>query len=176
MTTNPKLPNDVLLRPLTVDDADELAPLNDAATPAVPVTAAAELARLISIATLPLGLERNGRLVGFVLALGPGADYNSENYRFFEERGVPSMYVDRIVIAESVRGSGLGQVLYAAVFDAARAHGFDDVTCEVNLDPPNPGSLAFHTRLGFRAVGEQETKGGAVTVTLLAAPASEPRP
>jgi predicted GNAT superfamily acetyltransferase len=43
------------------------------------------------------------------------------------------------------------------------------VTCEVNLDPPNPESLAFHARLGFARVGEQETKGGSVTVALLAA-------
>jgi predicted GNAT superfamily acetyltransferase len=43
------------------------------------------------------------------------------------------------------------------------------VTCEVNLDPPNPRSLAFHERLGFREVGRQATKGGAFTVVLLAA-------
>jgi uncharacterized protein len=161
------------LRPLSSADADELAPLNDAAAPAVPITSPADLARLITLSALPLGVERDGRLVGFVLALAPGADYDSENYRFFENRGVASMYVDRIVIGESERGSGLGQALYAEVFDAARRRGFPEVTCEVNLDPPNPGSLAFHGRLGFRQVGEQATKGGAVTVALLAAPVTE---
>ena len=161
------------LRRLTAADADELTPLNDAASPAVPITAAAELARLITLAALPLGLERDGRLAGFVLALAPGAAYDSENYRFFEGRGVASLYVDRIVIAESERGAGIGQVLYAAVFDEARTRGFSEVTCEVNLDPPNPGSLAFHARLGFRQVGEQATKGGSVTVALLAAPVAQ---
>lgn len=172
MTSAPALPAGVRLRPLTPADAHALAPLNDAATPAVPITAPDDLARLIALSALPLGLDRAGRLVGFVLALEPGADYDSENYRFFEERGVPSMYVDRIVVSESERGSGLGQALYAAVFEAARERGFAEVTCEVNLDPPNPGSLAFHGRLGFQQVGEQATKGGTVTVALLAAPVS----
>ena len=41
------------------------------------------------------------------------------------------------------------------------------MTCEVNLEPPNPESLAFHDRLGFGRVGEQATKGGSVVVALL---------
>jgi hypothetical protein len=41
------------------------------------------------------------------------------------------------------------------------------LTCEVNLRPPNEGSLRFHRRLGFREVGRQETPYGAL-VTLLA--------
>lgn len=154
---------------LTEADATALAPLNDEASPAVPITAPADLARLVTIAELAIGLERNGHLVGFVIAIAPGADYDSENYRFFESRGIDHLYVDRIVIAESERGAGLGHALYDVVFDSARAAGRAEVTCEVNLDPPNPGSEAFHARLGFEQVGVQSTKGGAVTVSLLAA-------
>jgi len=160
----------MVVRPLTVGDAAALSVLNDAAAPAVPLTECAALARLIDVAQLALGLERDGLLVGFVLAMTPGAAYDSENYAYFESRGVDHLYVDRIVIAESERGTGLGGVLYEAVFAAARQQGRREVTCEVNLDPPNPGSLAFHERLGFRPVGTQATKGGAVTVSLLAAP------
>jgi predicted GNAT superfamily acetyltransferase/SAM-dependent methyltransferase len=165
----PALPDGVTLRPLVPADADQLAVLNDAAAPAVPVTPPADLAELVGIAGLALGLERAGRLVGFVIAMRPGADYASENYAFFEARGVDHLYVDRIVIAASERGASLGAVLYDAVFAAAGAEGRREVTCEVNLDPPNPGSLAFHERLGFRSVGTQATKGGTVTVSLLAA-------
>ncbi len=158
------------IRPLTTDDAVELAVLNDAATPAVPITEPAGLARLVELAELALGLERDGQLVGFVIAIGPGSPYESENYAYFESRGVDHLYVDRIVIAESERGNGLGPMLYEQVFAAARAAGRREVTCEVNLDPPNPGSQAFHARLGFEQVGVQATKGGSVTVSLLAAP------
>jgi predicted GNAT superfamily acetyltransferase len=164
------LPEGVTLRPLVAADADALARLNDAAAPAVPITAPADLVRLLELAGLARGLERDGRLVGFVIAMQPAAAYDSENYRYFESRGVDHLSVDRIVIAADERGTGLGAVLYAAVFAAARAQGRREVTCEVNLDPPNPGSLAFHERLGFRSVGTQATKGGAVTVSLLAAP------
>lgn len=166
----PILPDGVSLRPLTVTDADALVAVNDAAAPAVPLTPAADMARLVGLSNIALGLERRGKLVGFVIAVSPDADYDSENYRYFESRGVDHLYVDRIVIAESERGAGLGPVLYEAVFAAARHAGRTEVTCEVNLDPPNPGSLAFHERLGFRSVGTQANKGGSVTVALLAAP------
>ena len=166
---HPDLPEGVHLRHLTIADAQELQPLNDAAAPAVPVTAAADLARLVGLTALALGVERDGHLVGFVLAVPPGAAYDSENYRYFESRDVDHLYVDRIVIAEAERGRGLGAVLYDVVVEAAREQGRTEVTCEVNLDPPNPGSMAFHRRLGFRELGSQPTKGGSVTVALLSA-------
>lgn len=158
------------LRPLTSEDAPALVALNDAAHPAVPITTADEMRALLELAGLALGLERDGSLVGFVIAMHPGAAYASENYRWFEERGTGHVYVDRIVVAESERGRGLGPVLYDAVFAEAHRLGHPEVTCEVNLDPPNPGSLAFHARLGFAQVGTQATKGGSVVVALLAAP------
>jgi predicted GNAT superfamily acetyltransferase len=34
------------------------------------------------------------------------------------------------------------------------------ICCEVNLRPHNPGSFAFHQRLGFAVVGEQDTEAG----------------
>lgn len=108
--------------------------------------------------------------IAFLIGMFPGASYESENYRYFEAGGSDSLYVDRIVVAESVRGSGIGRLLYEAVFMLAREQSRSEITCEVNLDPPNPESLAFHARFGFTRVGEQSTKGGAVTVALLAAP------
>jgi predicted GNAT superfamily acetyltransferase len=158
------------VRRLAVADAARLVPLNDSAYPAVPITSVEAMASLLAVADLAVAIEREGSIVGFVVTLGDGADYDSENYQFFSARGVDSRYIDRIVIADSERGTGLGAALYRLVFAVARAEGRAEVTCEVNLDPPNPGSLAFHERLGFASVGTQATKGGAVTVTLLAAP------
>ncbi|MET1044563.1 MAG: GNAT family N-acetyltransferase [Microbacteriaceae bacterium] len=158
------------LRPLTVEDLPDVVALNNHAYPAVPVTPLAEFAELAALSDVALVVEDDdGSLLGFLIALHPGSPYESENYRFFEERGTDSLYVDRIVVAESARSQGLGAVLYDAVFDAARTEGRVEVTCEVNVDPPNPRSMAFHQRLGFREVGRQPTKGGAVTVALLAA-------
>jgi len=162
-----------LLRDYDERDLDRLVAVNDAAYPAVPLTPAAELAELIAMSSVVVVVD-DGSAAGFVLGMPPGLSYQSENYLFFSsrarERGTSFVYVDRIVLAAHLRGRGLGPQLYAAVFAEARRVGADEVLCEVNIEPPNPGSLAFHTRLGFVEVGRQSTKGGANLVSLLAAP------
>jgi predicted GNAT superfamily acetyltransferase len=155
-------------------DIPRLVELNDAAYPAVPATPAAEMAALLDVAGFSLAVREGDTLVGFVIGMRPGSGYASENYRFFDARSTDFLYVDRIVVDAERRGAGLGRVLYTAVFELGRSEGLREVTCEVNLDPPNPESLAFHARMGFTRVGEQETKNGSVTVALLAAPL-EPR-
>ena len=161
------------LRPYRDRDLDALVAVNDAAYPAVPITPAEELAELIGMSSVAVVVD-DGAAAGFVLGMPPGLPYQSENYLFFSararEHGTTFVYVDRIVLAAHLRGRALGPQLYDAVFDEARRVGADEVLCEVNLEPPNPGSLAFHTRLGFVEVGRQSTKGGANLVALLAAP------
>jgi predicted GNAT superfamily acetyltransferase len=78
------------------------------------------------------------------------------------------LYVDRIAVDPVARKLGIGRALYKAVFDQAISDGQTGVTCEVNLKPPNPESMAFHSKLGFRPVGEQDTDNGAKRVCLLA--------
>jgi predicted GNAT superfamily acetyltransferase len=171
----PNTPSPLAVRPLA-DTSDELArllDLNRAAVPAVNDIDAAEMSALIRQSQLAVGVvdpAHPDALLGFVLALPPGADYASENYRWFSGRGSNFLYVDRIVVEEGHRSGGLGAMLYDAVFASALATGATEVDCEVNVEPPNPRSLAFHGRLGFREVGRQSTKGGAVVVALLARP------
>jgi len=157
----------VELRPYDPADLPALVAINDAAYPAVPITPVDEFAALVALSRLTLVAD-DGAPAGFVIALAPGADYASENYRWFSARSSDFLYVDRIVLAERLRGQGVGPRLYAAVEETARADGLREVTCEVNVRPANPGSLAFHAREGFAEVGRQETKGGAVEVALLA--------
>lgn len=154
---------------LTPTDIPRLVEMNDAASPAVPITSETEMAALLDTAGFTLAAREGETLIGFVIGMRAGAQYASENYRFFDARSSDFLYVDRIVIDGSRRGAGMGRALYEAVFGLARGEGLREVTCEVNLDPPNPGSLAFHACLGFERVGEQETKNGSVTVALLAA-------
>lgn len=161
---------DFRIRPLEHSDIPSLVTINDAAYPAVPITSEPEFTELVGHTELGLVAERDGEPVGFLLALEPGRDYPSENYRFFSARSSDFLYIDRIVLAPAARGAGLGRQLYGRVFDAARERGASEVTCEVNVEPPNPESLAFHAALGFTEVAQQATKGGAVVVALLAAP------
>lgn len=158
------------IRPLADADIPALVLINDAAYPAVPITPESEFAELAAMSSLALVAERDGVPQGFVLAMDPGLEYSSENYRWFSERSGSFLYVDRIVLGAQARGSGLGRALYGRVFSAARERGAAEVTCEVNIEPVNPISLAFHAALGFVEVGRQATKGGAVVVAMHAAP------
>jgi uncharacterized protein len=159
----------VELRPYVPADLPALVAINDAAHPAVPITPAEELAELVAMSRLALVAD-DGEPAGFVIALAPGLPYASENYTWFSARSPDFLYVDRIVLHPRLQGQGVGPRLYGAVEDAARADGATEITCEVNVRPPNPGSLAFHTRLGFTEVGRQVTKGGSTEVALLAMP------
>jgi predicted GNAT superfamily acetyltransferase len=164
----------VVLRPYEASDLPALVAINDAAYPAVPITPAAELRELIEFNALTLVVD-DGEPAGFVVALAPGLAYASENYTWFSARSQDFLYVDRIVLAPRLQGQGIGPLLYGAVGDAARAAGASRIYCEVNVRPANPGSLAFHARLGFAEVGRQVTKGGANEVALLELPV-EPGP
>ena len=145
--------------------------MNNAAVPAVPPATRESIGELVTTASLAVVAEAEpGHPIGFLLAMDPGVDYDSENYRYFAARSDSFVYVDRIVVAASARGGGIGHALYGAVFERAAEFGRAEVTCEVNVRPANPSSLAFHTRLGFEQLEEQETKGGAYRVALLAAP------
>jgi predicted GNAT superfamily acetyltransferase len=166
-------PADPVLRPLVTDDLPQLVELNTAAVPAVNDIDETEMRDLLEQSVLAVAAVDPAHpeaVLGFVLALPPGLAYASENYRWFSGRGSDFVYVDRIVVGEGRRSRGIGALLYSAVFDAARERGANEVDCEVNVEPPNPGSLIFHSRLGFREVGRQATKGDTVVVALLARP------
>lgn len=159
------------LRELTDDDVLAVAALNDAEVPRVSPLGEVGLRTIVPACDLALVAEdRAGRLAGFVLAIAPAAAYDSVNYGWFEARGTDHLYVDRVVVAPTHRRLGVAGRLYAAVEDRARTSGRAEVTCEVNVRPPNPASAAFHTRRGFVEVGRQDTTGGALTVALLALP------
>lgn len=89
----------------------------------------------------------------FIIAFDQTADYDSENFLWFRARFPRFVYIDRVVTAVAARGQGHAATLYNALFEAARAAGHERVTCEVNADPPNPASDAFHAKFGFLPVG-----------------------
>lgn len=117
----------------------------------------AEFSHLLSQAFFA---RRLGEVEAFMIGFDQGADYHSPNYIWFRERYPRFAYVDRIAVAGHARGRGHARRLYEAFFDHARDAGHEIVACEVNLDPPNPGSLAFHAALGFEEVGTASIYGG----------------
>ncbi len=107
---------------------------------------------------------RAGKADAFLLAFDQDADYDSENFLWFRARYPHFAYVDRVAVAGHARGRGLARAFYEALFAKARAAGHTLVACEVNSDPPNPGSDAFHAAMGFREVGSAAIYGGERTV------------
>jgi uncharacterized protein len=164
-------PDGLRVRPLHAPDVPAVAALNEAEVPRLgPLGEAGLRAHLVRCDVALVAETDEGGFAGFVLALAPGRDYGSENYRFFSERGTDFLYVDRIAVVPSLRRRGVAAALSDAVEAAARAQGRAEVTCEVNLRPRNDASLAFHAARGFVEVGQQDTSGGRLRVALLARP------
>jgi uncharacterized protein len=92
----------------------------------------------------------------FLIAFDQTADYASPNFLWFRQRFKAFVYIDRIVVSQAAQGRGLARMLYEDLFACARAAGHERIVCEVNIDPPNPGSDAFHARLGFSEMGRAE--------------------
>ena len=160
------------VRLLTATDLDRVLTINESGVPGVGAIDAAGLAHLVDESSMTLVATVDDPIdeivAGFCVVLPPGADYGSVNYRWFSERYDDFVYLDRVAIAPGFQGRGLGRALYDEVERRADAAWF---TLEVNLRPRNDGSLAFHERLGFVEVGQQETDYGTF-VSLMAKPLS----
>lgn len=113
--------------------------------------------------------RRIGVAEAALIALDEGhATYASPNYLWFRQRYPRFVYIDRVVVVDSARGKGHARRLYGDLIERARAAGHDILVCEVNSEPPNPASDAFHAALGFKEIGSAEIHGGAKTVRYLA--------
>ena len=143
------------VRDLVPDDLAAVLALNRAAEPAVGPLDLAGLAALVELADGARLATVDGTVAGALVAFLPGRGYRSPNYRWFETSGVAFYYVDRVVVAAEHRRAGIATRLYDDVMATARGLGVPRVVCEVNDDPPNPVSLAFHRGLGFVGLATQ---------------------
>lgn len=152
------------IRPLAEEDRAWVLALNAAhEVETGPLDAAALAAHLARAAHAAVAEPE----AGFLLAFAPGAGLASPNFRWFAARMERFLYIDRIVVAAAARGRGLATALYADAAAAARRLGMAALAAEVNLDPPNPASLAFHEKAGFVPVGEARLEDHGKTVRYL---------
>ncbi len=111
----------------------------------------------------------------FILAFDQDAAYDSPNFNWHKANlkqlhgagTVPFFYVDRVVVSPDHQRRGLARRLYEELFAHADARGHGRVLCEVNSDPPNPASDAFHASLGFERMGEARLSERQKTVQYL---------
>ena len=159
------------IRPYRPDDFPALFSANEASVPGVGAETQESLMAWIEMSTCLVATNAEDQALGFItlMELGQPA-YDSPNMRWFEayakETGKSVVYVDRIALLPDARGQKLGEALYGAAFERFKT--FDEIGCEVNTLPPNPGSHRFHQRLGFREVGETTYRPGEQAVMFYA--------
>jgi len=154
------LPN-LKIRPISNRDRDDVLDLNTAHETQ---TAPLDKDALNAFLAISFYTGAIGRLDGFCIAMDQDAGYDSPNFKWFKAHYERFIYVDRIIVAANARGRGVAGALYKDLFSAARRAGHSVVCCEVNINPPNPGSGKFHTRLGFTRIGKAKLPGPDKTV------------
>jgi predicted GNAT superfamily acetyltransferase len=146
-----------MFRALVDTDLDAVWEINQENVPAVGEERVESLAEIVATSEIALGVVDGDQLVGFCLVLPPGAPYDSPNYRYFADRYQDFAYLDRVAFRASHQGKGLGSALYQEL-----EHRLDRpiLTLEVNVVPPNEGSMRFHLRSGFVELEQRETRPG----------------
>ena len=99
-----------------------------------------------------------------IVAFDERCNYDSPNFLWLKSRYAAFYYVDRVVVNGAARGQGLARKLYAGLEERTRSEGRERLVCEINAEPANPASDAFHRVLGFSPVGEQTLEGRGKTV------------
>jgi predicted GNAT superfamily acetyltransferase len=122
----------------------------------------ASLAALLEMAFYARGVDQGA--TAFLIALDQNASYANPNFKWFKASRESFVYIDRIIVASSARGMGIAKFLYRDLFRAAKEDGHDRVVCEVNIEPPNLVSEAFHVALGFHPIGQATIRNGTKTV------------
>jgi uncharacterized protein len=150
------------IRPLADADRAALLRLNADNWPAVHPLDKDTLAWLLGFGGHHLvAVDRTGAVLGYLLSIASQSNYDDDEIR--ELRRLikePFLYICQVVIAWDHRGLGVGRAFYEEVADAARRQGMRLLCCDVNTNPPNPGSFAFHRRLGFGEIGSGTASNG----------------
>jgi predicted GNAT superfamily acetyltransferase len=150
------------LRSLTPADHGALLRLNAENRPAVAAVEARDLPELLAGEGQHLiAVDARGGVLGYLIAFPRASTFDdteiAELRRLIAE---PFYYICQVVLAREQRGRGIGRAFYTALEDEARRRSTGILCCDVNLDPPNPESLAFHHRLGFRQIATGVASNG----------------
>lgn len=149
----------LVLRDVREHELDQVLALNNNAGPSILPIDSTRLRHLYEIASYFRVAEIDGHLGGFLIALSPEADYDSVNFAWFKQHHAEFIYIDRIVVARTWRGHGLGRIFYADVHSYAEVRS-PRLCCEVFLDPRDDVSVLFHGTYGFREESQQQMPTG----------------
>ena len=151
-----------MIRQITPDDIEAVLAINNDAVPAVNSLIASELTDIINISAKAWVVDEEDKIVGVLIVLGPRESYGSANYTWLDSQFKNFCYVDRIIIASSGKRKGYGRALYLELEEHAASTGAEVLLCEVNVEPENPQSMAFHASLGWVPFQDREHGPGKV--------------
>jgi uncharacterized protein len=141
-----------LLRPVTEADHADVLALNEQNVELLAPLDEPRLRQLLAWADSGSVIDVDGAFAGFVLTFASGSSYDGENFTWFAQHYRDFAYLDRVVLHEDFRRRGLATQVYDEL----------EVSCgrplfalEVNLEPPNEPSLAFHRARGYAEVGRR---------------------
>jgi uncharacterized protein len=152
--------NALTIRPAQDQDFERIIMINQAGWPGVSPLALAELAAIRADAPLFEVAEIGRELTGYVIAYVDTDIYDGEEFSWFKRHFARFLYIDQIAVALSARRAGVGARMYQLLQQHAREEQLTSLTCEVNLEPLNLVSLAFHSRQRFVEVGTLATSDG----------------
>ena len=141
---------------------ESLYSLNQENTPEVgSIRSAKSFSSLLDKSSINLLIEHIKQPIGFVICFRENLEYESLNYKFFNETKQKFLYIDRIVIQSDYRRMGFGTRVYRYI-DGVAAKESLPICCEVNSIPLNQISFNFHAKNGFIKVGERDFKDHSV--------------
>lgn len=158
-----------IIRDAIAADFNSIVELNDLE---VHQTSPMDLERLNSLARIACYHRvavAEDRVIAFLLAMREGVPYQNDNYSWFASRFQHFIYVDRVVVDTGFARLSIGSRMYRDLFEYAHAKGIKSITCEYNIEPPNPASRAFHRKLGFKEIAIQWVANNTKLVSLQAA-------
>lgn len=156
----------ILIRDVREHELDSVLALNNAAGPGILPMDAARLRFFWECADYFRVAEKDGLLAGFLVALSAEAGHDSPNFQWFQARFPRFLYIDRIVVASTRRGAGVGRVFYADVQSFAELR-VPRLAAEVFLESSSHPALLFHGSFGFREVGQQVMPGHGLRASML---------
>ena len=144
------------VRNIEIADLARVLEVNNANTPGVSELTMAELESDLNNSLHAFAIDNeHDEVCAFCITFAQDASDAGDNHRWFAERYKSFVYLDRIAIDSTYQNLGLGALLYQAVeYEMLQSADYSMLCCEVNLEPPNPGSLRFHHRIGFTEVGQ----------------------
>ena len=150
------------VRNIEIADLPRVLEINNANAPGVSEITMIDLVTDLKNSLHALAIDNEqGDVCAFCITFDPTAPDAGDNHRWFAERYKSFVYLDRIAIDSNYQNRGLGAVLYQSVeHHMLNSAEHSLLCCEVNLEPPNPGSLRFHKRIGFTEVGQHSPQQG----------------